>query len=50
MTGQMVVEVATVTTVVLTPPAGQSGTVGSQLVMVEVTVVKRVDVVSKVVT
>lgn len=50
MTGQMVVEVAMVTTVVLTELAGQLVTVGSQLVIVETTVVKRVDVESKVVT
>jgi hypothetical protein len=49
VTGQMVVETATVTTVVTTELAGQLGTVGSHLVMVWVLVVKMVDVLSKLV-
>jgi hypothetical protein len=50
VTGQIVVETATVTTVVFTPPAGQLVTVGAQLVMVDVEVVKIVDVLRKLVT
>ncbi len=50
VTGQTVVETATVTTVVLTPLPGQLGTVGAQLVMVDTTVEKIVEVVWKLVT
>jgi hypothetical protein len=46
VTGQMVVETATVMTVVTTELAGQSGTVGPHEVMVWVVVVKMVDVLS----
>lgn len=49
VTGQMVVETATVTTVVTTELAGQLGTVGAHWVMVWVLVVKMVDVLSKLV-
>ncbi len=46
VTGQMVVETATVTTVVTTEWAGQLVTVGAHEVMVWVLVVKMVDVLS----
>jgi hypothetical protein len=50
VTGQIVVDTATVTTVVVTDLAGQFVTVAAQLVMVETTVVKTVDVLRKLVT
>jgi hypothetical protein len=50
VTGQIVVEVAMVTTVVVTWPAGQLVTVGAQLVMVWTSVTKMVEVLSKLVT
>lgn len=50
VTGQMVVETATVTIVVVTERAGQFVTVSAQLVIVETEVVKMVDVLRKLVT
>ena len=50
VTGQIVVETATVTIVVATDRAGQFVTVSAQLVMVETEVVKMVDVLRKLVT
>lgn len=50
VTGQMVVEMGTVTMTVVAPLPGQTRTSGPQLVMVETTVVKMVEVLWNVVT